>query len=1474
MSKKIDNRIVEMQFNNKQFESGVKTSLDSLSELKKGLNLENSAKGLSNLGDVAKHFSLAGIAEGVDTISQRFTNLGIIGVTAIQNITNAAINYAKTIVKSLTTDPITLGLDEYETKLNSIQTILANTQSEGTNIDIVTKALNELNTYSDKTIYNFQQMARNIGTFTAAGVNLDTSVAAIKGIANLAAVSGSNADQASTAMYQLSQALATGSVKLMDWNSVVNAGMGGKVFQEALKDTARVHGVAIDDIIKNNGSFRDSLQTGWLSSEILTETLSKFTGDLTAEQLKSMGYTEKQVAEILKLGETANDAATKVKTFHQLLDTLKETAQSGWAQTWEILFGNFDEAKELFTSLNDVIGKFIGDQDQARNDMLQGWKDFGGRTELIKGLGNVFKFLLDIIKPIREAFREIFPPTTAKQLYDLTHSFLEFTEKLKLSDTTTENIKRTFAGLFAVLDIGKQIFSAVAELVWTLIKSLTEGSGGVLAFTGSIGDWLVSLDNALKGLDLFEMGIEIFKKVLGTITGAIKIVLGDIDSLKEGFEKIGDAISVFFRALGGEEDAGAGDEFLEKVGYYAFMIRETLLPAFWELRDRLAGVGEALGEVYDVIKRILSPFIEVVEAIAGAVGKLFESFGKSFEETGPESLFHVINGGLLAGILLGLKKIIGSVLDIAKSASGFMDGLTKVLDGVRGCLKAYQNDIQSKTLLRIAEAIAILVVSLLLLSTIEPAKLESALKTITLLGIELVGAMKVLTGFSLNFLGLTGVAIGMVALAGALLILSVALKIISTLEWDEIVRGMTGLAGVITMLVTASKLMAANTKNMVTSAGTLIAFAVAIGILSVSLRLMASVVEKFGEMDLKTIGKGLLAIGAILAELTIFLKVADFGKMGMANAAGLFILAAALGVIALAMEKMGQMDGKAIAKSLIAIGLVLAELVVFEKLSGGSSGMISTATGILILSGALLLISVTLKEFAKMSAKDIAKSIITLALALGILVVAMKFMEGSIAGAAALVIMAGAMLLIAGALQIFAGMSLAEIGKSLLVLVGVLVIFAGAGLLLGPLTPVLMGVSVALLLFGAAILAAGIGVALLSTGLVALAGIGVAGIAVLKQMILSFAETIPEVMKAIGKGIIEICQTIIDGAPKVIEAVVTIVSGLLDAFATLLPKIEPIIIQLIDMILRILVDAIPKIFEAGWKILMAFLQGISDHIGEVVKVAGDIIVRFLQEFATQVVRITNELFKTIIKIINGLAAAIRGNSSELVAAIKNLITAIIEAFKKLAGMFAEIGKMIIKGILKGFGSMGKEILEGVKSIGNKIKNGFKSLFGIDSPSKVFAEYGTYMGQGLVVGIKAIGGKVSDAANAMGEKAHKAVGKGLSGIKDALKADVDINPTIRPVVDMTDVQNGIDSTFAKSQAIDVTASSKKAATVYTPVKSEISNPKNAPVVQSVNSPPIYIENHYTVRNDQDIRKISQDLKTTLDRHAFAKGVMAT
>lgn len=400
MSNTVDSRVVEMRFDNKNFESNVAQSMSTLDKLKAKLNLSGASKGLENLDKAVKNTNMSGLASGIETVNAKFSAMQVIGMTALSRITNAAMTAGKNMVSALTINPVKDGLNEYETQINSVQTILANTQKEGTNVKMVNAALDELNTYADKTIYNFTEMTRNIGTFTAAGVKLNTSVKSIQGIANLAAVSGSTSQQASTAMYQLSQALAAGKVSLMDWNSVVNAGMGGQVFQDALIRTSENLKTGAKEAINTYGTFRESLtKSGWLTTEVLTETLNQFAGAYSKADLMSQGYSEKQAEDITKMAKTAMDSATKVKTFTQLIDTLKERLGSGWTETWRLFIGDFEEAKSLWTGVSDVLGTFIDNMSNARNAVI--------KSAMGKGLGAMGKELTKAFNGINEAAKTV-----------------------------------------------------------------------------------------------------------------------------------------------------------------------------------------------------------------------------------------------------------------------------------------------------------------------------------------------------------------------------------------------------------------------------------------------------------------------------------------------------------------------------------------------------------------------------------------------------------------------------------------------------------------------------------------------------------------------------------------------------------------------------------------------------------------------------------------------------------------------------------------------------------------------------------------------------------------------------------------------------------------------------------------------------------------------------------------------------------
>ena len=345
MSKTIDERVVSMQFDNKHFESNVQTSLSTLEKLKQSLNLTGASKGLEDVNAAAKKVDMNGLASGIETVRAKFSALEVMGVTALANITNSAVNAGKRIISALTIDPVKTGFSEYELKMNSVQTIMAST---GESLETVNQYLQELNTYADKTIYSFSDMTSNIGKFTNAGVKLEDAVMAIKGISNEAAVSGANANEASRAMYNFAQALSAGYVKLIDWKSIENANMATVEFKNQLIQSAVELGTVVkvgdkyrsttkdlngnvSELFTTTTMFNDSLSSQWMTTDVLVNTLKKYSDEST------------------DIGKKAAEAATQVKTATQLFDTLKESAQSGWAQTWEIIVGDFNEAKGFFT---------------------------------------------------------------------------------------------------------------------------------------------------------------------------------------------------------------------------------------------------------------------------------------------------------------------------------------------------------------------------------------------------------------------------------------------------------------------------------------------------------------------------------------------------------------------------------------------------------------------------------------------------------------------------------------------------------------------------------------------------------------------------------------------------------------------------------------------------------------------------------------------------------------------------------------------------------------------------------------------------------------------------------------------------------------------------------------------------------------------------------------------------------------------
>jgi tape measure domain-containing protein len=1392
----VDNRVVEMEFNNKQFEAGVKETMGSLDALNKSLKMEGASKGLTDVANTVKGFTLGNIASGVEAISEKFKALSIIGITALTNIANKAINAGETMLHSLTVEPIKAGLEEYETNLNSIQTILSNTAWEHTGLNNVNDALNNLNKYSDLTIYNFSEMARNIGTFTAAGVKLQTSVDAIKGIANLAAISGSSSEQASTAMYQLSQALASGTVKLMDWNSVVNAGMGGKVFQDAIIETARVHGVSIDKMIKDDGSFRDTLQHGWLTSGILLETLKKFTGEYTASQLKAMGYNDQQIAGIIALGKNATDAATKIKTFSQLLNTLQESAGSGWSQTWQIIFGDFDEAKTLFTNVYNVLGGFITASSNARNKVLGDWKELGGRTVIITAIGNAFNDVIAILKPIKEAFRDIFPATTGKQLYDLTVTLEKFTENLKIGAETSDELKRTFAGLFAVLGIGWDIIKAVATTLFKLVGIATDGSGGFLKFTANVGDFLVNLREAeQKGQGL----VNLIQAIGNVLAVPIKLI-----------KTIATAIGTMFGNFDSDKATSGITDFASKLD-----IITTILNAIAHGGDELNQVIANLGEHLQPIALKIANFFQ---GIAPEVANAFRDIDWG-------TVLKTVNTGLFAGLLVLLKQFI----DKFKGGGGETLGLKDLVGAVKEpfeemtkTLSTMQNTLRAATLLEIAGAIALLTVSAVALSKIDSDGLTRSLTAMAVMFTQLFASMAIFNriGGTSGFAKMPLVTGAMILLSVAINLLVIAVKNLSELNWEELSKGLTGLTIILGELIVTMRLMP-NEGKLLSSAAGMILLAAAVSIL-------VTAVTNLSGLSWEELGKGLTGVAGILTALALYTKFSDAEGGGVLAGAGLLLLAEGIKILSGAVLQMSGMSWGEIAKGLVtlagALGIIVLALNLIPptavlgaagvlvvaislgkiadaleqmgKMSWGQilKGMVALTGALTLISAALILIPPTaplgaaailltamslgmvadaLEQMGKMSWGAIGKSMVELLGALTLIGVATTLMIAALPGAAALLVVAAALAVITPILMAMGGMSWEAIGKGLLTLAGVFAILGAAGLLLTPVVPTLLGLGVAIALIGVGTLAAGAGILALSVGLTALSVAGTAGAVAITAIVSAIVGLIPMAMTALAEGILQFSTVISTGGPQITAALVTVLLSLITAIGVVTPKIQETLAKMLLGMLEILLKYVPKMVDTGLKLLVGILTGIANNIHQVIDKATDVVLNFIKGVSDNLPRVIDAGIKLIINFVNGLANGIRNNTAAMHDAGWNLALAIID------------------GMTGGLASGISKVTQEAKKVAQAALNAAKNILGINSPSKAFEEVGKWSTKGLAQGFTKYSRFSTVAAESLAEESLIAMKKSFMAIKSTVPYGIDISPIVKPVLDLTDVQKGSD-----------------------------------------------------------------------------------
>lgn len=1382
---KLDERVVSMTFDNKQFEQGIKQTQASLKNFNNALNFDKATASLGAVSEAAKNVKMEPLLDGVEKARTGFKTFEVAAITALANITSKVVDSALQWTKNLVFNAPMDGFREYETQINAVQTILANTLKEGTNVQMVNKYLDELNTYADKTIYNFTEMTRNIGTFTAAGVKLDPATRAIKGIANLAALSGSNSQQASVAMYQLSQALAAGRVGLQDWNSVVNAGMGGEQFQQLLKDTAVASG-AIDKLDKKsksmfkNKTFRESLKGGWLTADVLTRALDVMTGSMTKADLMAKGYTAEQAEYYEKLGQTAYKAATEVKTFSQLLETLGEAQGSGWAQTWRIILGDFDEAKELFTWLSDALGKVIGENADARNQMWQTWRDLGGRTAIVNALKNVLVGIGRILGPIRDAWHAVFPPAMGATLAAISHGLERLTQGLILSEPNAEKLKRIFQGLFSIFGLVTQAVLAVAKgigaLLNELISLLPRGNGTILEFIAGLADWVTGLHNSAKESDFFLKQVQKFGDWVRWL----------VSIAAPYFQKAGQAISGFgqdaWRALGDFARLTQG-KLEELKAHFVPRAQEAAQATNAEL-GKIGAVTAAGGMAgWETLKKWFDSTAKAAEEFAKRVRKAwdeassaFKGLQKKFEKDrgskDPVSeeydrLMAGTNLTLGAGIGAGLFVLVQRLSGIAKkvkknlkSMNDVVEKFGKVVDAVRDHLKALTGAVKAKALLTIAFAIGVLAASVWLLSTIDPGKLALGLGALSVLLAEVMGMLWVMAKMDgLNGAQFAKLALGLIALGVGVLLLAKAAKNLGEMDPWNLAKGLIAIRLILSGLAKAVDAFPKDDRLKGTAIG-LIAFGVA-------LIVIAQAVKMLGNLRWQDLVKGLAGFAVVLAGLVLFTKTAKLDNLKQNGAGQLVLMAAALLVIALAVEKIGTLPLGAAVQGVLALTVILAAMGGFMALTKNSKfdassglGLVAMAVamerlvdvvarfgtmdlGVLVqgftaLSLILLAVVYGLKKLDKNALQGgagllmlglaidlISKAverlgnmdILALAQGLGAMVVAIAGMAAALVlmskfkvdpkAAASMVILAAAVGLLVPAILLLgtAGLGVVAVGVGAVVVA--LVALAATAKLLTPAIAPMKALAVAMLIFASAVAVFGLGVLALGVGLATLGSAGGAGIQVLTAAINSLISTLPYIGQKLAEALAVFLGTIAANVGPISAGISAIVVAILQVLIDAVPKITELIINIILGLCNAIIECTPKLVEAGYALVLGLLKGLRDNIGQLVTVAADAIANFIRGIGENVPKIVNAGMRAMIDLCNGMADAIDRNHQELLAAMSRLGGSIINAlWDALKGGLQTAG-----GFLWDIGSaIVKGIWEGIKAAGRWFRDSVNGFF--------------------------------------------------------------------------------------------------------------------------------------------------------------------
>lgn len=1334
----IDRRVVEMQFDNSQFDKGVRDTLVALDLLKKGLQLEDSKRSIRDLQEAGRGFNLNSMKDALDNISDKFSVMGAVGFAVIQRLTNAAIDFAKRTA-GLVWDPLVAG-----GRRRAMNIEQARFQFRGLGID-AEAAMQDALYAVQGTAFGLDEAARAAAQLSASQVSLgDDMKGALRGISGVAAMTNSSYEDISRIFTRVA---GQGRVMAVDLNSIAARGLN------AAATLAESLGVTEAEI-------REMTSRGEISFAMFAEAMDNAFGENAT-----------------KANETYSGSLANLRA---ALARIGARFFTHWLEQQRDLFNALAPAVDnVGRALAPVIDLFAAFTRQRTNALINSINNinFDAVGMMIMRMSailrNTIRALMSIINPIRQAFTDIFPPATAEQIDSIMLRLQAFTAGLKMGADGAENLRRTFAGVFAVFSIGWTIIKNVAMVFADLFGVAFSGSGGFLEATASIGDFLVALDQAVKN----GTGVTKFFEGLGNV-------------LRVPVQLIRDLASAIFELFTFEPPSSEG-------------IARTFEP-LTRLGEIMTKVWEGALNVLRAVWRVFKPLADLLSPIFAEIGGVISQFMQDLDF---DTAVRSIQTGLLGGILVTFRRF---TREMGTSVGGSVNRMTGPFAALTRTLTVMQGTLRAMTLMQIAAAVGILALSVVSLSKIDAAGLARAMSAISGMMFQLVA---MLTAFQRigGTPGLITTGIGLIALATALRILTSSIKALAELEWDELSRGLSGVTILLGALVLAVQGMSGHTSGMMRAG-------IGLMFLSAGIKILASAVTDLSGLGWEDMARGLVGVGSLLAALAIFTHMVSVNSAGITQSAGLVLLATAIKILASAVADFAELSWEDVARGLVSVTAILAAFAGFSQImnpsgmlrSGAALILIATAMNILasavaafgsmswdeigrglftmaqalaaviaalwlmppstlasaaallVVAAALNVLATALQSMGGMSWEEIGRGLATLGGSLLIISVAMLAMKTALPGAAALLIIAGALAILAPVLLIFGSMSISEIAMSLGMLVGVFLVLGIAGMGLAPVVPVLMGLGVAVGLLGIGLLAAGAGVLMFSMGLTALAAsagaavaviIGtVAGLlgllpmaaeqlalaliifieivaqsgpamleamtAILAAVIGAIEANVPDIIQLIGDMALELVEKLREIIPPMARAALEMMLGVLEAMLDNVPSIVRVIINLVIAILEELAAGIPRFVEAATALMVAFLQGIADNIGDIIEAGANIIISFIEGIASNAVRITEAAFEAIITFVDGVAAAIETHS---------------EALREAGGRLA---RAIADGLTGGLFSRASDVANAAGDVARGALSRAANVLGIRSPSREFHKLGVWINEGFIDGLVA------------------------------------------------------------------------------------------------------------------------------------------